>query len=73
MTTSVTTMHIFIEKNKQTQKQCLKAIEMHFKGHMINRILYSRSIHSKFINSPKARFKKSYGIITDVRSSISAG
>ena len=53
LTTSVTTMLIFIE-NMST----LRAIKFYFKSHMIKRILHSWSFHMKFIKLAEGLFNK---------------
>ena len=53
LTTSVTTMQIFIE-NMSTSK----AMKSYFKSHMIKRILHSLSFHMKFIQLAEGSFNK---------------
>ena len=53
LTTSVSIMHFLIEII-----YILKAIKFHFKGHMISRILHSRSFHMKFMKLAEGSFHK---------------
>ena len=53
LTTSVTTMQIFIG-NMST----LRAIKTYFRSHMIKRILHSWSFHMKFIKLAEGSFNK---------------